>query len=257
MDQPIIKEIIRLFAIRISFGRGTNANDPVELLFHYFNNLHHEVSKSTIDAIVSEYTRHMEEPGVTAEQLMDDVLIEIRESLEYKDQLQLFFTMLDLANQSESLEKIIQPLSLAEDFGLSDDDADRFRLFMTAEDPSAVDMTDCLVYSSAQDDKTEKLEGRWIDDRIQDLPDEESFLEVEDLKGKLLVMYLKPIQSFVVRCIDNEELEVDGNRLSDCRFKILGAGSSIHFNGKTILTFSEIKQRYLQQNTRRIISLYY
>ena len=82
-------------------------------------------------------------------------------------------------------------------------------------------------------DKTEKLEGRWIEDRTQDLPEEENFLEIENFKGKLLVMYLKPIQSFVVRCIDNEGVVVDGNRLSDCRFKIIGAGSSIHFNGKT------------------------
>lgn len=255
MDQPIIKEIIRLFAIRLSSGRGTSGNNPVELLLHYFNTLHREVSKSTIDAIVSEYARQLEKPGVTEEQIMDAVLIEIRESLEYKDQLQLFFMMLDLSNQSESLEKIIQPLGLAKVFGLSDNEADRFRQFMTADDPAVFDMTDCLVYSSVQDDKTDKLEGRWIDDRTQDLPDEQSYLEIENFNGKLLVIYLKPIQSFVVRCIGNEGVEVDGTKLSDCRFKIIGAGSSIYFNKKPVLTYSEIKQRYLQQNARRVISL--
>ena len=255
MDQPIINEIIKLFAIRISANRRTSISNPVDQLLRYFNTLHREVSKNSIDAIVSEYTRHLEEPGVSVEQLMNDVMTEIRESLEYKDQLQLFFMMLDLANQYESLEKIMQPLSFAEVFGLSDNEAERFRLFITAEDTTAFDMTDCLVYSSSQDDKTEKLEGRWIEDRTQDLPDEKSYLEIENFNGKLLVMYLKPIQSFVVRCISNEGVEVDGTKLSDCRFKIIGAGSSIYFNRKPVLTFSEIKQRYLQQNARRIISL--
>jgi len=202
MDQPIIKELIKLFAVRISSDRGTTSSNAIELLLHYFNTLHREVGKNTIDVVVSEYARHMEEPGVTAEQLMEDVLVEIRESLEYKDQLQLFFMMLDLSNQSESLEKIMQPVGLAEVFGLSDNEADRFRLFMTAEDPADFDMTDCFFYSSGQDDTTEKLEGRWIEDRTQDLPDEKGHLEIENFNGKLLVMYLKPIQSFtrITRC---------------------------------------------------------
>jgi ABC-type multidrug transport system ATPase subunit len=255
MDQPIIRQIIRLVAIRISTLRGMMIHTANESLLDYFRILHQDVSNNAIETMISGCHHRMEEKGMTSDQLWDEAMIEIRESLEHKDQLQLYLMLLDLANQSEFLEKIIQPLNHAAAFGVSEDDADRFRLFISARDPSAGDMTDCLVFSSAQADKTEKLEGRWIEDRIQDLPDGENILEVEGLKGKLLVMYLKPIQSFVVRCIENEGLEVDGIRLSDCRFKILGAGSSIHFNGKSILTFSEIKQRYLQQNTRRFISL--
>jgi hypothetical protein len=40
MDQPIIKEIIRLFAIRISVTRETPSSYPVEMLYRYFNTLH-------------------------------------------------------------------------------------------------------------------------------------------------------------------------------------------------------------------------
>jgi ABC-type multidrug transport system ATPase subunit len=255
MDQPIIKQIIRLVAIRISTVRGAMISDAIEPLLEYFRLLHRDISKSTIEVIVSDGTHRLEEPGMTAEKLMDETMFEIKKSLEHKDQLQLFFILLDLANQSESLEKIIQPLTLAEVFGLSENDADRFRLFITAQDPAANDLPDCLVFSSVQTDRTEKLEGRWIEDRIQDLPDEDNYLEIDNFKGKLLVMYLKPIQSFVVRCIGDEGVEVDGTKLSDCRFKIIGAGSSVNFNGKSILTFSEIKQRFLQQNARRVISL--
>jgi ABC-type multidrug transport system ATPase subunit len=255
MDQPIIKQIIRLYAIRLSTIRGTTISTSLEPFLHYFSLLHRDVSRNTIDAVVSEFTRRAEDQGMTAEQLMNEAMVEIRGSMEHKDQLHLFFMLLDIAYQSDSLEKILQPLNLAEAFGLSAEDADRYRFFMTARDPLANDMTDCLVFSSVQDDKTDKLEGRWIEDRIQDLPDEKNYLEIENFEGKLLVMYLKPIQSFVVRCIGNEGVEVDGIKLSDCRFKIIGAGSSITFDGKSILTFSEIKQRFLQQNARRVISL--
>jgi len=57
MDQPIINEIIKLFAIRISANRRTSISNPVDQLLRYFNTLHREVSKNSIDAIVSEYTR--------------------------------------------------------------------------------------------------------------------------------------------------------------------------------------------------------
>ena len=54
----------------------------------------------------------MEENGMTGDQLWKEAMTEIGGSLDHKDQLQLYLMLLDLANQSESLDKIIQPLGL-------------------------------------------------------------------------------------------------------------------------------------------------
>ncbi|MBN2762497.1 MAG: ATP-binding cassette domain-containing protein, partial [Bacteroidales bacterium] len=50
-------------------------------------------------------------------------------------------------------------------------------------------------------------------------------------------------------------IEIDGTKLKECRLKIIEAGSNITYNNKTILTYNDIKQRYIQQNTKQIISL--
>jgi ABC-type multidrug transport system ATPase subunit len=255
MDQPIIRQIIRLVAIRLCGLRGAKTGTAIEPLLRYFRSMHHEVSKSEINTVIHECSQRLKEPGLTAEHLINEAIAEIKKSLEHKDQLQLLLMILDLANQSESIQEILRPEKLAASFGISEDEANRFRLFMTAQEPVAGDISDCLVFTSTQTDTTDKLEGRWIEDRQQARQDEDNYLEIENFKGKLLVLYLKPIQSFVVRCTGKEGLEVDGIKLTDCRFRILGAGSSISFNEKAVLTFSEIKQRYLQHYSKRAISL--
>src|SRR4030042_3110938 len=137
MDQPIIKQIIKLVAIRMSAIRGASISTATEPLLYYFRLLHRDVSKSTIESIVTDCFHSLEEPGMTVERLRDKALHEIRGSLEHKDQLQMFIMLLDFANQSESLENIMQPLSLADAFGIMQEDAGRFRLFMTGQDPAA------------------------------------------------------------------------------------------------------------------------
>src|SRR5512137_447069 len=119
MDQPIIRQIIRLVAIRISTLRGPTLLTASESLLDYFRLLHKDVSKQNVETIISECHRRMKENGMTGDQLWNEAMTEIRESLEHKDQLHLYLMLLDLANQSESLDKIILPLNLAADFGIS------------------------------------------------------------------------------------------------------------------------------------------
>ena len=255
MDQPIMKQIIKLVAIYISTIRGATAEAETEFLLQHLKSYDQVVSKRMIDTVLSDCNQRLLEKGLTVEQMVNEVLQDINESLGYKDQLQFLMFLLDTANQSDAFGKVIHPERIAQGLGINEEDFLRYKLFVTIKDPAAVNSPDFLVFTSGQTDQTEKLEGRWIEDRVPQRSEDENYLKIDNFTGKLLVMYLKPIQSFVLRCVDNEWIEVDGIKLHECRFKIVEAGSCISHNGKTILTFNDIKQRFIQQNTGRIISL--
>jgi len=255
MDQPIIRQIIKLYAIYLSALRGDEAISASESFLTYLKTYYPAISKRMVDMVLSDCSQRMMEKGYTAEQLTDEVIQDTKESMGYRDQLQFFIMLLDIANQFDAFEKLLQPKTIAQKLGISEEDFLRYRLFMTMHVPDAVSSPDFLVFSSIKADQTEKLEGRWIDDRVQVQQEDESLLNVEGFTGKLMAIYLKPVQAFIVRCVDNEWIEVDGTKLNECKFKIVGAGSSISFNNKTILTYNDIKQRFIQQNSGRPIAV--
>ncbi|MBN1415716.1 MAG: ATP-binding cassette domain-containing protein [Bacteroidales bacterium] len=255
MEPAIIKQIVRLFAICIQTLRGENANALIKSFLDYFNSSHTDIDKRTVDTLILDYKKRLLDKGLTVDQLIHEVIQDVRGSMGYKDQLLFYIVLLDTVNQFEAFERIVQPEKIASELGISEDELMRYKNFITAHDPFTDSTNHYLVFSSEQTDPAEKLEGKWIEDRIQQQPEDENILEIDNFKGKLLVMYLKPIQSFIIRCIDNEWVEVDGIKLKECKFKILGTGSSINVKGKPVLSYGYIKQRYIQQQTKRIISL--
>jgi ABC-type multidrug transport system ATPase subunit len=255
MDPSLLKHAIKMVAIYISATRGESDAIPMGSFPGYFETLSPGVGKRMLDKFSSDCLNRMLDGGVTVENIVDEALQDIKTSLNYKGQLELLLFLLDISNQFREFEKVISIEKVAHVFGVRKEDFLRYRLFVTTREPASLNSPEYLVYSSMQTDSTEKLEGRWIEDRVQQGQADGSFLEIDNFTGILLVMYLKPVQSFVLRCVDNDGITVDGAKLNECRFKIVEAGSTINLNGRTILTYSDIKQRYVLQNTRRIISL--
>ncbi len=255
MDQTVIKQIIKLCAIYVAAAKGEDAKAEIGSFMNHLRSYQPEISQRMADLALSDYSRRLSDREITVGQLTDEVLRNVKESMEYPDQIRFFIVLLDLAPHFEWFEKALPVENIAQQLGINRDDFHRYRHFMTLQDPSDVTSPDYLVFSSEKTDQTEKLEGRWVDDRIQQQPEDDKWLGIENFTGQLMAMYLKPVQSFIVRCLDNEWIEVDGTRLAECRFKIIGPGSHIQYNKKVILTYNDIKQRFIQQQTGRPLSL--
>jgi ABC transport system ATP-binding/permease protein len=254
-QQTIVNQLIKLTAIYLGTIRGNAIHAITDSFFEYFRAHFPVVNRRMFDEALNNFSSHTLKPDGPVELPAEEVLSDIGENLDFKDQLQLILMMLDLSNLFDGFGNILQPERRAESLGIPADDFNRYKTFITTQDPDAEEMNDFLVFSSHPPDQTEKLEGRWIENRIQDQQDDENYLDIDNFRGKLLVMFLKPIQSFLVRCIGDDRVEVDGSRLSKCKFKIIGAGSFVEFNSIPILSFSDIKQRYIRQKAKRSISL--
>jgi hypothetical protein len=98
MDQPIMKPIIKLYAIYLSTIRGEAAVAASESFLDYLKSYQQAISKKMIDMVLSDCSQRMLEKGFTVEQLTDEVLQDIKESMEYVAQLQFFIVLLDVAN---------------------------------------------------------------------------------------------------------------------------------------------------------------
>jgi ABC-type multidrug transport system ATPase subunit len=255
MNQPVVKQAIKVIAVYKSVLGDSISKKESDSIIKYLNSLGPGNNLTLMDRFSDDCSKRMMENGVTGEHLVDEVLHDVKATFGYADQLLFILMMLDLSAHFDAFSGIIKPEKMAATLGISEDKFELFMLFVNTRDPDSINLPDFLVFTSLRSDQTEKLEGRWIEDHIQQSEPDETFLDVENFSGQLLVYYLKDIQSFIVRCMNNEWIEVEGSRLSECKFSLIGIGSAIYFQGKAILTYSDLKQRYIQKKARQALSI--
>jgi ABC transport system ATP-binding/permease protein len=122
-----------------------------------------------------------------------------------------------------------------------------FKKFLEQTDPDGVDDNNYLLLAPHEKHLDEMLEGRWIEDNIPRVKASENLLKFEEFTSHLLIMFVDQIKSYAVRCIDN----ITGKRFDQdtehqCRFRLLEPGGELSVNGLTLLTFSDLKDRFLQ-----------
>ncbi len=255
MNTFVSKSLIRIIAIYLSTLQGTEKRTVLNSLIPHLRAFLTDVDQLTILALTDEFGKKLSEESTTSEQLIQEIADDIKSSAEDKDQLMFLLVLLHITRYYEDFGKVILPEKIAGTFGIDEENFLRYKLFVTAEDPLAISSPEYVVFSSETDDQSEKLEGRWIEERELPQLKNINYLSINDFKGKLLIMYVRPIQSFVIRCIQDIQNDTKQGNISKCTFLIVGPGASVKLNGQNILTYSEIKQKYIQQNVQRIITL--
>lgn len=106
--------------------------------------------------------------------------------------------------------------------------------------------TNILVCKPGSKDKTEELEGSWIENNLPADYKVSNEIEVEALTSEVNILFLERSKMFVLKCLGNEELMIEGGHIAVCKFKILEPGSTLKINDQSAIRYSDIKQKYLQ-----------
>lgn len=255
MNTSVTKSLIRLIAIYASTLKGTDKQEVISSLISRLQAFITDIDQSALLNLSVEMSNKMAENNTTKEELIHEIAENMKSSSGEEDQLMFLLILLYLTRYFEDFGKAILVEKIANIFGIDEDNFLRYKLFVTTEDPLAISSPEYIVFSSETDDQSEKLEGRWIEGRELPQLKNISYLSVNNFRGKLLIMYVKSIQSFIIRCIENNHTDKAKGILNECSFLIVRPGTSVKFNGESILTYSDIKQKYIQQNAQRIITL--
>ncbi len=127
----------------------------------------------------------------------------------------------------------------------------RFRDFFKQDNLFNIASSGYLLISPSSAIDNEMLEGRWIDDHLP----KANVLALSQLKNHLLVMFVEPIRSYVIRSINSKDRIFDQDLPDNCHFRLLQPGNELSIDGLPVITFSDIKRNFLQNNDKRELAL--
>jgi ABC transport system ATP-binding/permease protein len=165
--------------------------------------------------------------------LVQDCLLKIQEDEKFEEQLRILYTGIGM-----------DPALIS-----------RFRLFLEQEDPAAIPSDEYLLLSSMDATGDEILEGRWIENNAPRMKENYSIFEAEGFKGHILVMFVDQIKSYVIRCMMEGGSHFDDDTRLKCRFRLIEPGNELSLKGVSVLTYSDLKSRYLQFRERKPLTL--
>lgn len=110
---------------------------------------------------------------------------------------------------------------------------------------------DYLLISPSNSADNEMLEGRWIEDNVPRSSGLAGTFMLEQLTNHLVVMFVETIRSYVVRCISDNEKIFDQDEEIQCHFRVIKPGNELSINGIAVLTFSDLKAKFIQLGEKR------
>ena len=113
-----------------------------------------------------------------------------------------------------------------------------------------------LIFKPRSQNKIDILEGSWVDKHLPDELKISNEFELEYIKDRIYVLYLERLKLFVVKCDKGDKINIEGESLASCKFKILAPGDDLKTQNHVILNYSEIKKRFLQLKELSGISLH-
>jgi ABC-type multidrug transport system ATPase subunit len=131
----------------------------------------------------------------------------------------------------------------------------KFRDFLTNNELYEINTREFLLLSPQNSMDNEMLEGRWIEDNVPKGKDFSGTLKLDQLNSHLIVMFVDQIRSYMVRCMNSNEKIFDQDAESLCHFRLLKPGQELSIDGVSVLTFSDLKSRFLQISEKRELTL--
>ncbi|MBN1157840.1 MAG: ATP-binding cassette domain-containing protein [Bacteroidales bacterium] len=132
---------------------------------------------------------------------------------------------------------------------------EKFSEFVGSDEPDAFLEGDCLILSPPRERKDEKLEGSWIEDIAPKDQKVFNILEMDGVHEHLIITFVDQIKSFLIRGLNGSSIKPHKDHDHNYRFRILQPGSEFHLKGGIVLTYTQIKEQYLQLQPKGSISL--
>jgi len=257
MRESVLKIFTKYCALVSTMFRQESAADAGRIFIKY---LKEQVKLPEVSDLESSFTLSYEsyteeyslfkEPKLSVsivDSMFNEITLETIQTITMQDRIILMLLLIDyfyntISHETEDL-KHLEVVCIR--LGMSPAEFNDLCRFV-AEKDTQDDATNILVCKPKSSDKTEELEGSWIENNLPVDYKLTNEIEIEELTNPINILFLERSKMFVLKCLGNEELLVEGSNVSVCKFKILEPGSTIRINKQSIIRYSDIKQKYLQ-----------
>jgi ABC transport system ATP-binding/permease protein len=252
MNQTVINLAIQTIAILKTAVQEKSENPEAGLIYQYFGKL--GVNSEDITQVYKNYrTSVISVPGKS---IFECLYQEINTMLRFNEKVYLLLLVQDCLLKMHDKEGFKEQLNfLFKAIGVDSSLIDRFRSFLEQEDPEQLEGAEYLLLSPLETTRDEVLEGRWIESNAPSQRENYSIFEADGFKGYILVMFVDQIKSYVIRCMMHPGAYFDEETRLQCRFRLIEPGHELSLKGVSILTYSDLKSRFLQFQEKRGLSL--
>jgi ABC-type multidrug transport system ATPase subunit len=257
MKESVIRTFTKYCALVSSMFRLENPADAGKKFIKYLQKQTRlPVSPDLENYYIFNYESYTEEynlfkePGFSVSiinSMFDNITLETLQTVSFNDRIILVLLIIDYFNTTVSDKR--EDLSYLEivciRLGMSSSEFNDLCRFVLEENIQNAD-TNFLICKPSSADKTEILEGSWIESNLPADYKINNEIEIGELKSPIIILFLERSKIFILKCLGNEGLIVEGGTETVCKFKILEPGSTIKISDQSIICYSDIKHKYLK-----------
>ncbi len=263
MSESILNALMHLFAI-IANVQGDKVSGKGRGIVSDFLNQH------LTGELVSEYLKlfdnyldfyHRDMPPAEKDSLdvkqVTRICRKINQELLQYERVIVFLRLLEFVNEDEHIsKKEYQFIDIVADtFSISEPEAENCRQLIFHPDEKHIKKDRLLILEDPSGVVTEDLEGAWVErNRPAELRNRQR-IQIENIGGKLIILYLPDIQGFVFRYFGVNSLSLDSNPIRPGVLYVLEHGSIIRGNEMQPVYYSDIAGHFLHSRIKTLIIL--
>ncbi|MEQ9403491.1 MAG: ATP-binding cassette domain-containing protein [Cyclobacteriaceae bacterium] len=260
MTESIINALVHLFAIIESAKEDTGVVDSGELVIKPYlrKNLNNDSLTSEYINLFYDYLnfyKNTATPAKDSEVSIDSTSIlqiakicnQLNKELLQSERLIVFMQLMELINADEKVaEKEEEFASLvALNFNLDQEDVKHLKSFILHTDFKDISKNNLLFIDNKQTEWPEDM--AWIIRKKKNNEDESRHMFIENLFGKISVLHLKSVESFVFRYDGPLNLYLEGTKIIPTKAYILKPGAIVKGPNINSIYESEITRQFIQE----------
>lgn len=261
MTESIINALVHLFAIIESAKEDTDVVDSGELVIRPFlqKSLNNETLTAEYIKLFYDYLNfYKEQPtakdneGITIDSTsilqIAKICNQLNKELVRSERLIVFMQLMELIRADEQVTAKEEEFAalVALNFNLDQEDVINLKNFILKPDEKEIDKNRILFIDNKQTEWPEEM--AWII-RKKKSENQSRHLFVQNLFGKITVLYLKSVETFVFRYDGPLNLFLEGIKIIPTKSYILRPGSIIKGPNISSIYESEITKQFIQDQT--------
>lgn len=268
MTESIINALVHLFAIIESAKEDTELVDSGELVIRPYlqknlnnNTLTEEYIKLFYDYLnfynsqpVAQNTEGISVDSTSILQIAK-ICNQLNKELHRSERLIVFMQLMELIRADEKITNKEEEFAalVALNFNLDQDDVTNLKHFILRPDSKDLDKNRILIVDNKQTEWPEEM--AWII-RKKKSNDQPRHLFIQNLFGRILILYLKSVDTFVFRYDGPLNLFLEGSKIIPARSYILKPGLIIKGPNISSIYESEVTKQFIldQSNVRVVLS---
>lgn len=251
MSESILNALMQLFALIANTSQVTAKGKKIVEAF-LRQHLTRRVANEYLDLFenyadffnrdISAYADNSETGREALIEYIQKVCFQIRKGLPQADRIVVYIKLLEYViedNKITNLEKLVVD-TVATCFNIESLESNNIEYFIFHTDCEEIDPSHLLIIESHTKIREDILEGLWVEENMPEWLEDSHRLYNEKIDGRLTLLHIPSIESFVLRYYGKAEIYLDGRIIVPGKAYIVEVGAII--KGPTIETiyFSDL-----------------